>query len=54
LLRGKAIEQMKETTQALAERVEKEKTANLPGLKRQIAALRAALREGPATELTKY
>jgi hypothetical protein len=54
LLRGKAIEQMKETTQALAERVEKEKTANLPGLKRQIAALRAALRERPATELTKY
>jgi hypothetical protein len=54
LLRGKAIEQMKETTQALAERVEKEKTANLPGLKRQIAALRAALKEQPATELTKY
>jgi hypothetical protein len=54
LLRGKAIEQMKETTQALADRVEKEKTGNLPGIKRQIAALRAALRERPATELTKY
>jgi hypothetical protein len=54
LLRGKAIEQMKETTQALASRVEKEKTADPPGLKRQVAALRAALRERPATELTKY
>jgi hypothetical protein len=54
LLRGKAIEQMKETTQALASKVEKEKSADPPGLKRQVAALRAALRERPATVLTKY
>jgi hypothetical protein len=38
----------------LADRVEKEKSADPPGLKRQVAALRAALRERPAPELTKY
>jgi hypothetical protein len=54
LLRGRAIEQMKETTKALASKVEKEKSANPPGLKRQVAALRAALRQPPAAELTKY
>ena len=50
----RAIEQMKETTKALASKVEKEKSANPPGLKRQVAALRAALRQPPAAELTKY
>ena len=54
LLRGRAIEQMKETTKALASKVEKEKSANPPALKRQVAALRAALRQPPAAELTKY
>lgn len=54
LLRGRAIEQMKETTKALAAKVEKEKSANPPGLKRQVAALRAALGERQATALTKY
>ena len=53
LLRGKAIEQMKETTKAFAAQIEKEKSADLPGLKRQVAALRAALRERPDTHLTK-
>jgi hypothetical protein len=54
LLRGKAIEQMKDTTQAFAVQVEKEKASNPPGLKRQIAALRAALKEQTGTKLTKY
>jgi hypothetical protein len=54
LLRGRAIEQMKETTKALAAHVEKEKSGDPPGLKRQVAALRAALRDRPAAELTKY
>jgi hypothetical protein len=54
LLRGRAIEQMKETTKALASKVEKEKSANPPALKRQVAALRSALRQEPAAELTKY
>ncbi|HET7238092.1 MAG TPA: hypothetical protein VFI76_03645 [Terrimicrobiaceae bacterium] len=53
LLRGKAIEQMKETTKALAAQIEKEKTTNAAGLKRQIAAMRTALKEEP-TQLTKY
>jgi hypothetical protein len=54
LLRGRAIEQMKETTKALAAKVEKEKSADPQSLKRQVAALRAALSERPAAELTKY
>ncbi|HEY5770642.1 MAG TPA: hypothetical protein VIS71_12425 [Terrimicrobium sp.] len=54
LLRGRAIEQMKETTKALANKVETEKSADPPALKRQVAALRAALRQQPAAELTKY
>ncbi len=53
LLRGKAIEQMKETTQALATQVEKERSSDSSGLKRQVAALRAALRERPDPRLTK-
>lgn len=54
LLRGKAIEQMKETTKALASQIEKERATNPPGLKRQVAALRAALKEQPTPQLTKY
>ncbi|MGB8466874.1 MAG: hypothetical protein WCE49_18150, partial [Terrimicrobiaceae bacterium] len=54
LLRGKAIEQMKETTKALADQVEKEKSEDPPGLKRQVAALRAALKDRSDTRLTKY
>ena len=53
LLRGKAIEQMKDTTQALATQVEKERSSDSSGLKRQVAALRAALREQPDPRLTK-
>ncbi|HVQ21138.1 MAG TPA: hypothetical protein VMS23_08840, partial [Terrimicrobiaceae bacterium] len=54
LLRGRAIEQMKETTKAIAAKVESEKTAEPATLKRQVAALRGALKERPAPELTKY
>ena len=54
LLRGRAIEQMKETTKALATKVEQEKSADPQCLKRQVAALRTALSERPAAELTKY
>jgi hypothetical protein len=54
LLRGKAIDQMKETTKAFATQVAKEKSANPPGLKKQVAALRAALKEQSPTQLTKY
>lgn len=54
LLRGRAIEQMKETTKAIAAKVESEKTAESATLKRQVAALRGALKERPAPELTKY
>jgi hypothetical protein len=54
LLRGKAIEQMKETTKALASQIEKERSDNPPGLKRQVAALRAALKEQPNSQLTKF
>jgi len=54
LLRGRAIEQMKETTKAFAAQVEKEKSTDPPGLKRQVATLRAALKERPGTQLTKY
>jgi hypothetical protein len=54
LLRGRAIEQMKETTKALAAQIEKEKSTDPPGLKKQVAALRAALKEQPSTQLTKY
>jgi hypothetical protein len=54
LLRGRAIEQMKETTKALAAKVENERSTNPPALKRQVAALRAALGERPAAQLTKY
>ena len=53
LLRGRAIEQMKETTKALAAEVEKEKSADASGLKRRVAALRAALRDRPDARLTK-
>ncbi len=53
LLRGKAIAQMKDTTQALATQVEKERSSDSSGLKRQVAALRAALREQPDPRLTK-
>jgi hypothetical protein len=52
LLRGKAIEQMKETVKALVAQIEKEKSEDPPGLKRQVAAVRAALRSD--TRLTKY
>ena len=54
LLRGRAIEQMKDTTKALAIQVEKEKSTDPPVLKRQVAALRAALKEQPDARLTKY
>jgi hypothetical protein len=54
LLRSRAIEQMKETTRALAAHVEKEKATNPAGLKKQIAALRTALRQQPSPQLTKY
>jgi hypothetical protein len=53
LLRGRAIEQMKETTKALAAEVEKEKSADATGLKRRVATLRAALRDQPDARLTK-
>jgi hypothetical protein len=53
LLRGRAIEQMKETMRAFAAQVEKEKSGDAPGLKRQVAALRAALRDRPDARLTK-
>jgi hypothetical protein len=54
LLRGRAIEQMKETTKAFAAQIEKERSSNPVSLKRQVAALRAALKEQPAPQLTKY
>ncbi|HEY5743963.1 MAG TPA: hypothetical protein VIS99_15655 [Terrimicrobiaceae bacterium] len=54
LLRKKAIEQMKDTSEAFAVQVEKEKSSNPPGLKRQVAALRAAIKEETGTQLTKY
>jgi hypothetical protein len=54
LLRSRAIEQMKETTKALAAHVEKEKATNPAGLKKQIATLRTALRQQPSPQLTKY
>jgi hypothetical protein len=54
LLRGKAIDQMKETTKALAAQIEKEKATNPPGLKRQVSALRAALKEQATPQLSKY
>ena len=54
LLRGRAIEQMKETAKALANEVEKVRSSNPAGLKKQIATLRAALKEQPRTQLTKY
>jgi hypothetical protein len=53
LLRGKAIDQMKETTKALAAQVQKEKSEDASGLKRQVAALRAALRDRSDARLTK-
>ncbi|HRJ71997.1 MAG TPA: hypothetical protein PLS03_07215 [Terrimicrobiaceae bacterium] len=43
LLRGKAIEQMRQTVEAIGCEVEKQKTSNPAGLSRQVAALRAAL-----------
>lgn len=43
LLRGKALSQMKETVEALAARVEKEKASMPEELKRQVAALQKAL-----------
>jgi hypothetical protein len=55
LLRSRAIEQMKETTKALAAHIEKERATNPAGLKRQVAALRSALRQQqPSPQLTKY
>jgi hypothetical protein len=45
---------MKETTKAFATQVAKEKSANPPGLKKQVAALRAALKDQSPTQLTKY
>jgi hypothetical protein len=54
LLRARAIDQMKETTKALAAHIEKEIATNPAGLKRQIATLRAALRQQPSPQLTKY
>ena len=54
LLRGKALEQMKETTKSFATQVEKEKNSSPPGLKREVAALRAALKEQTGPQLTKY
>ena len=54
LLRAKAIDQMKETTKALAAHIEKERSNNPAELKRQVATLRAALRQQPSTQLTKY
>jgi hypothetical protein len=54
LLRARAIEQMKETTKALAAHIEKERATNPGGLKRQITTLRAALRQQPSPQLTKY
>jgi hypothetical protein len=54
LLRARAIDQLKETTKALAAHIEKEKATNPAGLKRQIATLRAALRQQPSPQLTKY
>ena len=55
LLRARAIDQMKETTKALAAHIEKEKATNPAGLKRQVAALRAALRQQqPSPQLTKF
>jgi hypothetical protein len=54
LLRSRAIEQMKETTRALAAHVEKERGTNPAGLKKQISTLRAALSQQPSPQLTKY
>jgi hypothetical protein len=54
LLRARAIEQMKETTKALAAHVEKETATNPARLKKQVATLRAALRQQPSPQLTKY
>ncbi|HEY6676408.1 MAG TPA: hypothetical protein VIZ87_06440 [Terrimicrobium sp.] len=54
LLRARAIDQMKETTKALAAHIEKEIATNPAGLKRQIATLRAALRQQPSPQLTKF
>jgi hypothetical protein len=54
LLRARAIEQMKETTKALAAHVEKETATNPARLKKQITTLRGALRQQPSPQLTKY
>ena len=54
LLRSRAIEQMKETTKALAAHVEKETATNPAGLKKQISTLRAALGQQRSPQLTKY
>jgi hypothetical protein len=54
LLRSRAIEQMKETTKALAAHIEKERGTNPVGLKKQISTLRAALGHQPPAQLTKY
>ena len=43
LLRGKAIEQMRQTVAAIGEHVEEQKAKNPDGLKKQVAALRSAL-----------
>jgi hypothetical protein len=54
LLRARAIEQMKETTKALAAHIEKERATNPGGLKKQISTLRTALSQQPSPQLTKY
>jgi hypothetical protein len=43
LLRGKALSQMKETVEAIAARVEKEKTTMPAELKRQVGEMQKAL-----------
>lgn len=43
LLKGKAIEQMRETVTAIGEHAETQKSKNPAGLKKQVAALRTAL-----------
>jgi hypothetical protein len=45
LLRGKAVQQMNETVEAIAGRVEFQKKSNPEDLKREVEALRAALKQ---------
>jgi hypothetical protein len=53
LLRAKAVQQMKDTAEALAAKVEHQRSSDSSGLKRQVAALRTALQQRPDTPLTK-